>query len=102
MSNLILSRKEYGRPIFVAVATMLIVLFVVVVVLSSLNNMSISAIRRASTIVWIVASVVGVVVYALQSSQVRKPRQAPRRQMPRMQAGSKLAATRKRPVLTRS
>lgn len=94
MSDLIRSRKEYGRPIFVAVATMLVVLFVVVVVLSSLNNMSISAIRWASTIVWIVASVVGVVVYALQSSQVRKPRQTPRKQTPRTHPTGNLAATR--------
>lgn len=88
MSNLIRSRKEYGRPIFVAAVTMLLVLFVVVVVLNSLNNMSISAIRQASTIVFLVAWFVGVGVYALQGKKVQKPRQASGQRMPTPATGN--------------
>ena len=94
MSELIRSRKEYGRPIFVAFATMLILLFVAVVVLSSANDTSISAIRQASTIVFFVAWFVGGGVYALQGKKAQKTRQAPRQRVSGTPATGNLAATR--------
>ena len=101
MSNLIRSRKEYGRPMVVTVAMMLILLFVAVVLLSALGSMSPTTIRQASTIVFLVAWLASGVVYAMRDKLVRKERQAPRRQIKRHPTGQ-LAATRQRPVATRS